>query len=274
MRIKLITSVLFFASAFLSCNKEELSNTGSSGNTYLPILSKVLIDNQSVNEYSYTALNLISQEKSKYDFTVNTYNDKGLLVTSEYYGNDDLLSSDLKIFETAMNKNEWVTPENGKKVSIITYEYNTNGQLLKSTYSLPSSGSSEYSVFTYDNNNRISRQTMYWENAATGYIDYSYDGKKNLIKEILYSMQPNGTAELSTTTTYSFDSQLNPYKPTSRLLVPGINTNLNNIIKETYTIHLPSGQGPDKVQIYETSYVYNGMGYPVSKNNNVTYVYK
>jgi hypothetical protein len=274
MRLKLITFCLFFLTVFLSCNKDELINTGSSGNTYVPIMSKVLIDNQPAFEYSYTASNLISQEKSKFDFTIHTYNNKGLLVTSEFYGNDDLLSSDLKIFETAMNKNEWVTPENGKKVSIITYEYNTNDQLIKTTYSLPSIGSSEYSVFTYDNKNRMSRQTMYWENAATGYIDYSYDGKGNLIKEMLYNLLSNGVGELFTTTVYSLDNKLNPYKPTSRLMVPGINTNLNNIIKETYTIHLPSGQGPDKVQINETSYVYNGMGYPVSKNNNVTYVYK
>jgi hypothetical protein len=274
MRIKLITFCLFFITVFLSCNKDELINTGSSGNTYVPILSKVLIDNQSAYEYSYNASNLISQEKSKFDFTVNNYNDKGLLATSEYYGNDDLLSSDLKIFETAMNKKDWVTPEHGKKVSVISYEYNPNGQLLKTTYSLPSQGSSEYSVFTYDNNNRINRQTMYWENTATGYIDYSYDGKGNLIKEMLYSFQSTGVAELSTTTTYSLDNQLNPYKPTSRLMIPGINTNLNNIVKETFTIHLPSGLGPEKVQVNETSYVYNGMGYPISKNNNVTYVYK
>ena len=211
MRIKLITFGLFFVTAFLSCNKEELSNTGSSGNTHVPIMSKVLIDNQSVNEYSYTALNLISQEKSKFDFTVYNYNDKGLLVTTEFYGNDDLLSSDPKIIETAMNKKEWVTPENGKKVSIITYEYNSNGQLLKSTYSLPSITSSEYSVFTY-NNNRISRQTMYWDNTATGYIDYSYDGKGNLIEEMLYNLLSQGVTELVTTSQYEFDNQQNPYK--------------------------------------------------------------
>jgi hypothetical protein len=274
MRIKLITFCLLLVTVFLSCNKDEQINTGNPGNNYIPILSKVLIDNQSVNEYAYTASNLVSQEKSKYDFTIYKYNDKGLLVTSEYYDNDDILSSDPKIFETAINKKELVTPENGKKASIITYEYNTNDQLIKTTYSLPSIVSSEYSVFTYNKNNRISRQTMYWENTATGYIDYSYDGKGNLIKEMLYNLTSTGVGELLTTTEYSFDNQLNPYKPTSRLVLPGINTNLNNIIKETYTIHLPSGQGSDKVQINETSYGYNGMGYPVSKNNNVTYVYK
>jgi hypothetical protein len=274
MRLRIITFCLFFVTVFISCKKDEMLDTVSSQNTYVPILSKVLIDNQSAYEYLFTASNLINQEKSKFNFTMHYYNDKGLLVTTEYYGNDDLLSTDPKIFETAMSRKEWVTPENGRKVGIITYEYNSNGQLIKTTYSLPSSGSPEYSVFSYGSNNRINRQTMYWENAATGYIDYSYDEKGNLIKEMLYNLQSSGAAELITTKVYGLDNQLNPYKPTSRLMTPGISTNLNNIIKETYTIHLPANQGSDKVQITETSYVYNGMGYPVSNNGNVTYIYK
>jgi hypothetical protein len=274
MRIKLIVFCLFFVTIFLACRKDKINDVGSPVNTYVPILSKVLIDNQSASEYVYTASNLISQEKNKFDFTTYSYNDKGLLVTTEYYGNDDLLSSDLKIFENAMNNKAWITPENGKKASIITYEYNNNSQLVKTIYSIPSAASTEYSSFIYDNNNRISRQTMYWENTATGYIDYSYDGKGNLIKEMLYNLQSTVSPELITTTTYSFDNQLNPYNSTSRIMIPGVNTNINNIIKETYTLHLPSGQGPDKVQVTEAIFVYNGMGYPVSKNNNITYVYK
>jgi hypothetical protein len=274
MRIKLIAFFLFLVTVFLSCKKDELPDSGISMNTYVPILSKVMIDNQSATEYIYTVSNQISQERSRFDFKVHYYNANGLLATSEYYGNDDLLSSDLKIFENAMNNKAWITPENGKKASIITYEYNNNSQLVKTIYSIPSAASTEYSSFIYDNNNRISRQTMYWENTATGYIDYSYDGKGNLIKEMLYNLQSTGSPELIATTAYSYDAQLNPYKSTSRLMIPGINTNMNNIIKETYTIHLPAGQGSDKVQVSEATFVYNGMGYPVSKNNNITYVYK
>jgi hypothetical protein len=115
---------------------------------------------------------------------------------------------------------------------------------------------------------------MYWENTATGYIEYSYDGKGNLIKEMLYNLPATGVAELITTTQYAFDNQPNPYRSSSRLMTPGISTNQNNIIKETYTIHLTAVQGPDNVQITETSYEYNGIGYPVTKNGNVSYVYE
>lgn len=274
MKIKSLTFCLLIVTIFLSCKKEELLNAGNSGNTYVPILSKVMIDNQPVSEYLYTSSNLISQEKSKFDLRLHYYNDNGMLLTTESYGNDDLLSTDLKIIETAMNKKELITMENSKKVGTITYEYNINGQLIKTTCSLPSSGSPEYSDFSYGNNNKINRQTMYWENTATGYIDYSYDGKGNLIKEMLYYLPSTGVAELMTTTAYSLDNQPNPYKSSSRLLTPGITTNLNNIVKETYTIHLAAAQGPDKVQNTETSYQYNSIGYPLSKNGNVTYIYK
>ena len=115
---------------------------------------------------------------------------------------------------------------------------------------------------------------MYWENSATGYIDYSYDANGNLAKEMLYNLPLTGAAELITTTQYAYDNQQNPYKATSRLLTPGVNTNLNNIVKETYTIHLAAGQGADNVQVTETAYEYNGMGYPVSKNGNVTFIYQ
>ena len=276
MKFKIITFCLLFTGIFFSCKKEELSNvrnSGTSGNSYVALLSKVIIDNQSVYEYIYNDSSRITQEKSKFHFIAHHYNSKGQLATTLFYGNDDILSSDLLVSQTAINSNVLVTLESGKKGGLITYEYDGNSKLTKTTYSRPLSASSEYSEFSY-NNNRISRQTMYWNKTASGYIDYSYDARGNLIKEMLYNLPISGVAELITSTQYTFDNESNPYKSTSRLLIPGINTNQNNIIKEAYTIHLSAGQGADKVQITETLYEYNAMGYPVKKNGNVSYLYK
>ena len=237
------------------------------------MLSKVLVDNQSATEYLYNDSNQIVQEKCKYDLTLYTYNSKGQLETTVYYGNDNVLSTDAQVYQTALNNTVWVTAATGVNGGSMAYTYNDNGQLIRTTYSRPQSTISEYSDFTYDSNNRITRQTMSWDNTPTGYIDYSYDSKGNLIKEILYNLPASGTAELITTTEYSFDNQLNPYKSASRLLIPGINTNQNNIIKETYTIHLPADQGSDNVQVTETSYTYNNAGYPLTENSNIAFVY-
>jgi YD repeat-containing protein len=276
MKLKIAASCLLFVAIFLSCKKEDLStglSSGNSGNTAALIISKVLIDNQCANEYVYNDSNLVTTEKSKFDFTTYHYNALGQLASTDFYGNDDILSSDALVVQAAMNSSVWVTSANGVNGGSLTYYYNDNGQLTKTAYTRPLLTSSENSEFIYDSNNRISRQTMYWENAATGYIDYSYDGKGNLIKEMLYNLPSVGAAELITTTQYEFDSKLNPYKFFSKLLLPGIDTNPNNIIKETYTIHLSQVQGTDKAQITQTTYTYNKMGYPITKNGNISYIY-
>lgn len=277
MKLKIIIFSLLFGTIILSCKKVDLSDAGkpgNSGNNYVAILSKVLIDNQSAYEYQYNDSSMVTQVKSKYDFTTHHYNSKGLLTVTESYGNDDLLSSDIQVYQAAINRPEWVTPANGKKGGTISYEYNSAKQLVKTIHSRPSSTSSEYSLFIYNSSNRITRQTMYWENIATGYIEYTYDTKGNLIKEMLYNLPSSGVAELITFTQYTFDNEPNPFKSTSRLMTPGVNTNTNNIIKESYTIHITPDQGSDKVQITETSYQYNGMGYPITRNGNVSYIYK
>jgi hypothetical protein len=271
MKNVIISLSLLFASLFLSCKKELpliVENTG------IPLLSKVIIDNQPSCEYLFNGANLISEVKSKIDFTRHEYNDKNQLVSTEYFVNFDLISRDALISETATRSKEWVSTDISNKCYAILYEYNSNELLIKATYSRPLAGSSEYSEFSYDVNNRISRQAIYWDNSETGYIDYSYDGKGNLVKGILYYLSSAGVAELSTTTQYEFDNEQNPFKSFSRLIVPGINTNLNNIVKETHTIHIKGVQGTEKVVVTQNSYEYNTEGYPITRNGNVRYEYK
>jgi YD repeat-containing protein len=277
MKLKIAFFWLLFVTIFFSCKKEDLSNglnSGKNPSASLPVLSKVLIDNQSAYEYVYNDSSLLTTEKSKFNFNLNHYNTNGQLVSTDYYGNDAVLSSDAQVFQAAMSSTIWVTSATGVKGGTLTYVYNDKAQLIKTSYSRPVSTNSEYSQFTYDASGKINRQTMYWDDAATGYIDYSYDNKGNLVKEMLYNLPSAGVAELITTTQYEFDSKLNPYKLSSKLLIPGISSNQNNIIKETYTIHINPAQGSDKVQISQTTYTYNTSGYPITKNSNTTYVYK
>jgi hypothetical protein len=273
MKLKIISFCLVLVSIFISCKKEPLDTATATGSN-LFLLSKVTTDNQSTDEYVFNSVNLISEEKSKFDYAVHHYNGSNQLLSTDFYGNDDILSSNLQIFTTAINRTEWVTPLNGAKGGTLTYEYNGNDQLVKTTYTRPSSTSSEYSLFTYDDNNRINKQMMYWESNETGYIDYSYDEKGNLITESLFNIPSPETAELITTTQYAYDNQQNPFKSFKQLMLPGINTNVNNISKLTYTINSKTDQASDKIQITENTYEYNANGFPVSKNGNVKYVYK
>jgi hypothetical protein len=276
MKLKITFFCLLSVAIFFSCKKEDLSTGLTSGinpNVSIPLLSKVLIDNQSAYEYIYNDSSLLTTEKSKFNFNLNHYNAVGQLVSTDYYGNDAVLSCDAQVFQAAMNSSDWVTSATAAKGGTLSYFYNEKAQLIKTSYSRPVITSSEYSIFTYDANGKINKQTMFWNDVATGYIDYSYDNKGNLVKEMLYNMPSTGVTELITTTQYEFDSKLNPYKLSAKLLIPGISTNQNNIIKETCTIHINPAQGSDKVQITQNTFTYNTLGYPVTKNGNTSFLY-
>jgi hypothetical protein len=271
MKIKNITYYLLLFVVFLSCKKEDtpliVMNTNSN------LLSQVIIDKQTSFEYLYNSANWISEERSKFDLAIHHYNEKNQLLSTDYYANYNVLSTDLKISAAAMNQPGWVSPDYANKGGTINYEYNNNGQLVKATYSTLS-GSNQYSEFKYDSNNRIILQTLFCDNKETGHIDYKYDVLGNLTDEILYNLASPGVSELSTTIQYVFDNKQNPYKSASKLLTPGISTNQNNIIKETYTINSKDVQGTNNVQVTQNSYEYNSKGYPTSKNGNVQYIYK
>jgi hypothetical protein len=271
MKLKTISFCILLVGIIISCKKEELF---VADNSEVMFLSEVISDDQPYYQYSYNDSNLISEESSKLDFLMHHYNNKNQLVSSDYFWNNSLMSSDIKAIETTLAQSDMVTSANSSKGGSIVYEYNSSGQLAKAIFNRLQSANSEYSVFSYDENNRINKQILYWNSVETGYIEYSYDGKGNLTREILYDQSASGVAEPSTTTKYVFDNKQNPYKTFNSLMIPGINTNRNNVTKEIYIIHVRAGIGGEKVQATENSYEYNINGYPVSKNGNVQYIYE
>ena len=254
-----------------SCKKED-PIADISSNPEGTLLNQILDNGKPVNEYSYTSLDLIGEEKSQYDLSVNHYNNLNQLTSTEYYVNFNILSSDIQVSDSALNQTEWVTPDNSNKSGTLAYSYNSDGQLVKTTYK-PVAGIPQSSEFTYNSDNKISREILKWGNTETGYISYVYDENGNLSEEYLYNVI-SGVAELSVSKVYEYDNEVNPFKSVSRTVLPGIYTNQNNIVKETYTMYARSGEGADNVQITENYYQYNNLGYPVSKNGNIKYMYK
>ncbi|TAL80440.1 MAG: hypothetical protein EPN88_01260 [Bacteroidetes bacterium] len=268
--MKLFFISLISCTIFVSC---EIDKKLIVENTDIPLISKVLIAGESYYEYSYNDANLISEEKSKFHYTKHTYNDSNLLKTSDFYMDPAMFSSSSIIIETAMNRTEWVNPDNTEKSLSKTFEYNSKEQLIRITLSRPSVSNSEYSEFIYEND-RISRQTNYWKNEISGYIDYLYDEKGNVIKRIKYMVPSTGIAELITTTEFEYDIMRNPYQSFKRLMDPGKYTNQNNITKEIYTFHFEVDPLTENVHITENSYDYNDKGYPIRVNGEAEYVYK
>ena len=68
---------------------------------------------------SYNDSNLISAESSKLDFMVHHYNAKNQLVSSDYYWNKSIMSSDIKTIETTLSQSDMITSANSSKAGSI-----------------------------------------------------------------------------------------------------------------------------------------------------------
>lgn len=262
--MKTLTKTMFLLLVvfILSCEKDY---------TFTPLTGEVLLkeiyfgDNLSY-VYTYNNAKQISEKKSKWSYTKYNYSNNRL-VSSDLYIDNRIFSSSSYVLDEALKRTDWVNPQNTEKEATLEYFYKGD-KLAKSTTM------NGYRTYSYDENNRISRQIFHEDDGKeSGYIDFSYDAKGNMVKRLHYSGSTAGKATLETTTIYEFDDKNNPYRAFSSLMLPGEETSPNNIVKETYTLHFKVDDFIQKVQITENSYKYNSKDYPISKNNEMKFTY-
>jgi hypothetical protein len=268
--MKKILFVCSFSLLLFSC--EKYNQPGIEDND-IPLISKVLIGGEIYTEYVYNNVNLLIEEKSKFRYARHFYNGLNQLIKSDFYWDLSMASSDSRVIEAALNRKEWVNPENTPKSIWHKYEYGNNDQLFRKSFIRASENNSDYLEFQYEND-KIVRTTGYYNNIISGYTVYQYYEDGNVSKQTKYTVSSSGVAELTTTTEYEYDNMKNPYQSFRRFMTPGIYTNPNNIVKETYTLNFDVAPSIDKVQITEYSYTYNADGYPVKVNGEKEYVYK
>jgi len=254
----------------ISCEEE---NNLIKENTDVPLISKVLMGGESYYVYTYTVSNLICEEKSKFHYAKHKYNDNNQLISSDYYYDPAIISSSGYVFQDALKRTEWLDPDNFDVSLTKKYEYEDDGRLIRVRYIRPAQNSPEYTEFIFENG-LISRQSMYWQDKLSHYVDYSYDAKGNLLKAEKYQVMPTGEAKWLTINEYEYDDMRNPFQTFSRLITPGKYTSPNNIIKETYSGNWEVEPGRQNVSVSEYRYEYNDMGYPVKVNGDTEYVYR
>lgn len=263
-----IAVFFLFLIGFSSCQKDSLIQVD---NPDKPLLSKEIFSDELFNEYIWNDQNLLSESKSKYFYTSYSYNSENQVISYDMYEDSRIYSSSSFVLEEAMKRDEWVSPENTEISGRGFYSYK-QGKLAKIEVQRFLNDSKNSSEYEFDNNGRIGKQTFIYEEKPSGYIEYQYDISGNLIQK-KYFYLVNGQAVLSASTAYEFDTKKNPFKAFQRLLVPGRYTNENNIVKETLTLE-EAVPGVDQIQITESSYEYNELGYPVLKDNMIRYEYK
>jgi len=255
---------------FISCenyNQLIIENTG------IPLISKVFIGDEIYMVYSYNDANLVTEEKSKYSYVNHTYNEHNQLIASDFWWDTRIASSSSSVLQEALNRKEWVNPDNTPKSITHLLEYDDAKQTVCKSFLRSSGDNTDMLEFQFEND-RVTRSTGYYNNSVSGYTDYKYDERGNLSRQTRYMVSSSGVPELSTTTDYEYDNMHNPYYSFRRLITPGIYTNPNNITKETYTLNFDPGPSIKKVQVTEFKYVYNANGYPVKVNGETEYVYK
>ena len=270
MNLKLTLILLLFLAFFTACKKDKAPIIEDPG---FPLLDKVMYGAELSNVYTWNKSYLISEEKSKYFYTKHNYNSQNQLVSSDFYVDPGIYSSDSHMSQASMNRTEWVSPGNTSKNMFRTYEYNQSGHLIKYSINRINTNYKSYSSFEYNAKNQISKETWYSDGKATGNTIYTYSDAGNLILKTRNDILADGTIQLSTTTKYEFDNKKNPYL-LFKMQIPGIYTNRNNIIKETYQLWFKVDAFIDKIQITETTYEYNDSGYPVKKDGIVKFTYR
>lgn len=269
MRTKIFQTILLIFLCCISCENVVIIEEPGDG----ILLKQVITEGEVYYEYTYNNANLILEEKSKFHYTKHNYNSANQLIQSDHYWDERIASSSSYVLEEAMKRTEWVSPENTEKSSYFSFEYNKSGRLEKRFINRPKSSYESFDIFTFSKSERIERRTSFHENKASVYDDYFYDSRGNLIKQQRYFVSENGTPNLQTTTEYEFDNKNNPYLSFRGLMIPGQNTNPNNITKETYTLHFEVDDFIEPIQVTEYNYEYNTMGYPLIRSDGFKYVY-
>lgn len=260
--------VIIISVLFCSCEKNNTQENSDSD-----LLTKMLVNGELFKEYTYNEANLLAEEKTKFHYTRHTYDRDNNLIESEFYMDPAMYSSTMSVVQAAMERKEWASPENTEKDLTQKLEYDNDDRLRKKFYIRPRSTNTEYLSFEYENE-RISKQNMYFNDVLSGYINYYYDENGNLSKMDKYRLLSDGSIQFLTTTEYEYDNKKNPFRAFRRLLTPGICTNKNNITRETYTIHFDPGVSVQRVSVIETEYEYNRQGYPVRVNGETEYIYR
>lgn len=249
-------------------------------NSFVPnqnnFLKKIKSGGYIVDQYTYNHDNLLDEVNSTLFYRKFHYDNNNKLIKEEVAISPDSLSS---VMPSGMT-HEFVDPNKTGISMYSVYEYSDNGNLSRQLNYVPSNGLNELRsirTFEYDINNRISKVLLLdGDEVVTQFLTFLYDNNGNVIEEnsFSYSFIPaeTGPTHISKVT-FEYDSYFNPYiifKQTGR---PGINSNLNNIIKiRTYNLeHIP---GIDDFSESETTYEYNNeSGYPVKVINGEEFIY-
>jgi hypothetical protein len=229
-----------------------------------------------IEQYTYNQANLISEVNGTLFYRKFYYNENNKLIKEEVSVSPDIYSSSIPAGST----HKFVDPSKTGISMYSIYEYEKNGNLSRQLNYTPINGHYMFRsmrTYEFDENNMISKVFLHnSDSIITQFYTYQYDSNGNVTEEnyLAYLFIPEGTGpKLMSTTTFEYDSFLNPYSVFRQSSYPGIYTNRNNIIKTTTHNYEPS-PGIDEFSETNREYEYNTLtGYPVRVKNGEEFIY-
>ena len=231
--------------ALSSCEKNEqdvMNPTFEQGT-----IAQVLVDSTEVTSYNYNGSS-VSQ--------VNHFNE----------ATGELESFEKFVFDASgkLIKSYTHAGSNHTVLSEQNYNYNNSGRLANSTVSYFRGGKTEYSTYTsydYSSDNKLEKKSSYEGSSAEGklksYTTYEVLPNGNYSQEKQFVIDDEGTAKLFSTTTYSYDTNTNPF---FAIAEPGTASSPNNLVASSSLVH-----GSKKTYEYSYTYQYDERGYPTSQ---------
>ena len=254
-RIVFFSTIIVLFLGLCSCKKDE--KTAEKPVKDGTIVRFVLNGNSPVQELTYTNDGRISEMIESFSYKKYRYNSQHQLEKLE-------LAYSISPFSCAMPQGgairEGDDPRKAKVTQYFEFNY-TGGKLEKSS-----------SFYIVDNNPKLySYQTYHYRNDTITKISvYNPDGllmnyqtftivNGNVMRDDSYIVENGINVRLIYSNEYEYDTKNNPYQVFACEGTPGVNTNKNNIIKQTMIYY---NQGAETRSVIETSYEYNAYGYP------------
>lgn len=241
---------------FATCKKENKNENLCYSPT---LISQVNSGDLAVHGLTYNSNCLIYESTQPYMYKKYSYDDQNTLTKVE-------IAYSFSPFSCVMIPGQ-STETDPRKASVSEYTEFKYDDALRLTEKLNYFISSGNPVLTYnqtydyENNKIVKLSTFNAQGVLTEYHDYQYDENGNLTKDDQYSNYSG--IELIGTIIYEFDNKNNPYRVFASEGNPGINSNKNNIIKETFISYAGTAESQStKHYIYE----YNRLDYPVKIN--------
>ncbi|MFD2245866.1 hypothetical protein [Pontibacter ruber] len=248
LKNRILPAMLFFGVVALSsCEKQE--NETVDPTLEQGMISHVMVDSAEVTSYKFSGKQL-SQ--------INHYNkETGELETFEKFDRDN---------KGRLYKASTLLASSNALLAEQQYTYNQKGDLTKTTSAYYTGGNMEYSsyaTYEYSSDKKLEKKIVFdgsetdKDSKAKSYITYEVLPNGNYSQEKQYIIDEKGDGKLYSTTTYSFDSNLNPFHEISE---PGVASSPNNVISASTVVH-----GSKKTYTYKYSYKYDERGYPLSQ---------